>query len=108
MVEVGQRSAMARPHLSHEENMMITGPEVAQHAKEQLVQLTGLQPDTIAALKKNEEGWQVTVILLEMKCIPDGDDVLAIYETFMDGEGNLISYHRTSRYCRSHVGELEG
>jgi len=86
---------------------MAAGPEIAQRAKEQLVQLTGLPPDTVAALTKDEEGWHVTVILLEMKRIPESGDVLATYEMLLDAEGNLISYQRTRRYYRGHVGELE-
>jgi len=86
---------------------MITGPQIAQRAKKQLVQLTGLPPDTVAALTKDEEGWHVTVILLEMKRIPESGDVLATYQTLLDDEGNLVSYQRTRRYYRGHVGESE-
>jgi hypothetical protein len=84
---------------------MIAGPTIAQRAKEQLIQLTGLEPDTVAGLTKDKEGWHVAVILLEMKCIPDSDDVLAVYDALLDDEGNLVGYQRTRRYYRGHVGE---
>lgn len=84
---------------------MIAGPVIAQRAKEQLIQLTGLESDTVAGLTKDEAGWHVAVILLEMKCIPDCDDVLAIYDALLDDEGNLVSYQRTRRYCRGHIWE---
>lgn len=81
----------------------MTGPEIAQRAKEQLAQLTGLKPDTVSALTKDEEGWHVTLDMIEMKRIPDSSDVLATYEALLDSNGNLIRYERTSRYYRGDV-----
>jgi hypothetical protein len=85
----------------------MTGPKIAQQAKEQLVQLTGLQPYTVSALNKDEEGWHVTVELIELKRIPEATDVLASYETLLDDEGNLLRYQRTKRYLRQEIMELE-
>jgi len=84
---------------------MTTGPEIAQRAKEQLAQLTGLEPDTVSALSKDEEGWHVTVDIIEMKYVPDTRDVLACYEALLDDKGNLLSYQRTRRYRRDQVTE---
>jgi len=86
---------------------MMTGPEIAQRAKEQLAQLTGLKPDTVSGLSRDEEGWHVTVELIELKRIPEATDVLASYETLLDDEGNLISYQRTKRYLRQELMEQE-
>lgn len=90
-----------------EEDLIMTGPEIAQRAREQLAQLTGLKPDTVSALAKDEEGWHVSVELIEMKRIPDTGDVLATYKALLDNEGNLISYRRTRRYSRGQVIEEE-
>ena len=84
---------------------MTTGPEIAQRAKEQLAQLTGLEPNTVSALSKGEDGWHVTVDMIELKRIPEATDVLATYETLLDDEGNLLSYQRTKRYLRQEVTE---
>ena len=84
---------------------MMTGPEIAQRAKEQLAQLTGLKPGTVSALSKDEEGWHVAVDMIEMKYIPDTRDVLATYEALLDDEGNLLRYQRTRRYRRDQVTE---
>jgi hypothetical protein len=84
---------------------MATGSEIVQRAKEQLAQLTGLKPGTVSALSKDEEGWHVTVDVIEMKYVPDTRDVLAAYETLLDDEGNLLSYQRTRRYRRDQVTE---
>ncbi|TSA51502.1 hypothetical protein D4R47_00480 [archaeon] len=84
------------------------GIDIAQQAKEKLAQLTGLEPETVSGLIKDEEGWHVAVDLIELKRIPAATDVLATYETLLDDEGNLIRYQRTRRYYRSEVMEKEG
>jgi len=86
---------------------MMTGSEIAQRAKEQLARLTGLKPDTVSALSKDEEGWHVTVDLIELKRIPEATDVLATYEVVLDDAGNMIRYERTKRYYRGQVTEQE-
>lgn len=77
--------------------------KLAQAAKEQLAQLTGLKPDTVSALKRDEEGWHITVEMIELKRIPDSTDVLAAYEMLLDDSGNIIRYQRTKRYLRQEV-----
>lgn len=85
----------------------LTGPEIAQQAKEQLAQLTGLKPETVSALIKAEDGWHVTVDLIELKRIPEATDVLGSYEVVLDDAGNMIRYQRTKRYHRGQVTETE-
>ncbi len=82
---------------------VMTGPEIVQQAKEQLMILTGLKPDTVSSLAKDEQGWHVTVEMIEMKRIPDSNDVLATYDILLDDKGNLIGYQRTQRYYRAQV-----
>jgi len=83
------------------------GTDIARQAKKQLAQLTGLKPETVSGLTKDEEGWHVAVDLIELKRIPEATDVLATYETLLDDEGNLIRYQRTRRYYRAEVTEKE-
>ena len=85
----------------------MNGPEIAEQAKEQLAELTGLEPGTVSALRKDEEGWHINVDMVEMKYIPDTGDVLAIYEALLDDEGNLIHYRRTRRYHRGQLMDEE-
>jgi hypothetical protein len=86
---------------------MTTGPKIAQRAREQLAQLTGLKPDTVSAFNKDDQGWHVTVEFVELKRIPEATDVLASYQALLDDEGNLLSYQRTRRYYRGEVMEQE-
>ena len=85
----------------------MTGPQIAQRAKEQLAQLTGLEPYTVSALSKGEDGWHVSVELIELKRIPEATDVLATYEALLDDEGDLLRYQRIRRYHRGDLMELE-
>jgi len=84
---------------------MATAPEIAQRAKEQLAQLTGLEVDTVSSLAKEEDGWHVAVDMIELKRIPEATDVLATYEAVLDDEGSLVGYQRTRRYHRGDVTE---
>lgn len=86
---------------------MATGIEIAQRAKEQLVGLTGLTLDTISGIVRDEQGWHVGLEFVELKRIPDGNDMLATYEVLLNNEGELIHYQRTRRYRRDQVIERE-
>jgi len=84
---------------------MISPTAIAQRGKQQLAELTGLQPDTVSSLAQDGNGWKVSVDMIEMKRIPASEDVLATYRICLDGEGNLVSYERGRRYNRSQVTE---
>ena len=94
-------------HSIQEEHPMKTGLQIAQHVKEQLVELTHIKPDTISAISKDEQGWHIFVEMIEMKRIPEATDMLATYETLSDEEGNLINFRRTRRYLREQIMEKE-
>ena len=83
----------------------MTGAQMALIGKETIAELTGLHPETVSGLSKDEEGWHVFVDLIELKRIPEATDVLATYETVLDDEGNLIRYERTRRYTRDQLME---
>lgn len=79
------------------------GAEIAQLARDQLAQLTGLEPETVSSLKKDDTGWRVEVDMIELQRIPASMDVLAAYEALLDDAGTLVSYERTRRYHRGQV-----
>jgi hypothetical protein len=86
---------------------MKTGLQIAQHVKEQLVELTCVKADTISSVSKDELGWHIFIEMVEMKRIPEATDMLATYETLSDEDGNLINFHRTRRYLREQSMENE-
>jgi hypothetical protein len=78
---------------------------VAAGAARQLLQLTGREVEGVTGLEKTDDGWRVQVEVLEVRRIPDTTDVLAIYEIEVDSDGELVGYHRVSRYVRGAARE---
>ena len=78
----------------------MNGFKIAQRAKQQLAEVTGLKVDTVSGFDRQDKGWHVRVEFIEMKRIPEGTDVLATYEGVLDDEGNLLNYQRIRRYLR--------
>jgi hypothetical protein len=78
---------------------------IAQLAKEQLAVVTGLVPDEVSELGRGEDGWQVTVEMVELKRIPASMDMLGSYESIIDDEGQLVNYKRVRRYSRGDTTE---
>ena len=81
------------------------GTDIARVAKLELAQVTGLQPLTVSGVTKDEQGWRVSVDMIELKRLPDATDVLATYEVVLDDEGNMLNYQRIRRYLRGQVTE---
>jgi len=75
--------------------------DVAFKVKVELSSLTGLVPDTVSSVERSEDDWKVTLEMVEMARIPNSSDLLGTYVTHTDGEGELLSYHRSRRYLRA-------
>jgi len=86
---------------------VVTSIEIVQRAKEQIEGITGLTLDTVSGIIQSEQGWHVTLEFVELKRIPEGNDLLATYETLLNGEGELIRYQRNRRYRRDQTFERE-
>ena len=65
-----------------------------EQARKELSKLTGLKASSTIGARKDEEGWHITVEMVEKESIPDQMDMLAIYETLFDEDGNLLSFER--------------
>ena len=85
---------------------MLTAHKVAEFAKKEIVALTGLPVDTISAIARKEDNWVVTLDLLELRMVPNTQDVLATYEVEMNdtGANEMLSYRRIGRYRRDQLG----
>jgi Gas vesicle synthesis protein GvpO len=79
---------------------------LVRRAKEQLAEVMGRRPDAVSGFAREEDGWRVTVEVVELERIPPSTDVLATYEVQLDADGNLAGYERTRRYVRSQADEL--
>jgi len=92
-----------RRNLQQEKTMELT--EIVNRAKEQLTALHPLSVSGVIGAAKREDGWHVTVELIERKGIPDAQDLLGMYEAVLDGGGDMLSYHRKMVRRRSDTME---
>lgn len=82
-----------------------TASQVAAHAAQQLLELTGKGVEGVTGLERTEDGWKVHVEVVEVRRIPDTTDILALYEVQVDEDGDLMGYRRVRRYARGVPGE---
>ncbi|AXI81330.1 gas vesicle protein [Peterkaempfera bronchialis] len=83
----------------------VTTREAAAHAALHVQTLTGRDPEGVTSLERTEGGWRIGIEVLEAHRIPDSTDILAEYQVEVDGDGELITYHRTRRYYRGRAEE---
>lgn len=65
-----------------------------------ITDLTTSEALGVTLVQPHDDGWQVQVEVVEDRRIPSSGDILALYETELDAEGNLLSYRRVRRYRR--------
>lgn len=78
----------------------LTAAEVGRDGLRQIAELTGKDPEGVSGVEPAEDGWVVTIDVIEDHRIPSAADILATYETEMGLDGELISYRRIRRYAR--------
>ena len=79
--------------------------EIARLAKDELSEITGLLPDTVSGVCREDDGWHVTVEMVDLERIPPATDVLDTYEVILSEDGDLMSYQRLKRYYRGEATE---
>ncbi len=77
--------------------------ELTEKAKSQLSDLTGLKPLTVTGASKDEQGWHITLDMLEMSRIPNSTDVLGDYETLLDDNGDILKFERKRTRLRGEI-----
>ncbi len=83
----------------------LSAMNAAQRAAKAVQQLTGRDLETVISIEHVDGGWQVGVEVVEAHRIPDSADILATYQTDLDGAGRLKGYRRTARYPRGKTRE---
>jgi Gas vesicle synthesis protein GvpO len=78
---------------------------VITNARAQLSDLTGRPTEAVASVARDEDGWVLSIEVVELHRVPDSTSILGCYEVRVDREGNLLEYGRTSRYHRNQAGE---
>jgi hypothetical protein len=78
----------------------LTAAQAGRHGLRQIADLTGKDPEGVSGVEPAQDGWLVTVEVIEDQRIPSATDVLASYQTEIGPDGDLLSYRRTRRYSR--------
>ena len=81
--------------------------EIIEKAKKQLADLSGFKEPAGIGLKKEKEGWMVTIEIVEKESIPKGMDILGTYEVHLDVKGELLGYEKIAMQKKMDTGEFE-
>ena len=81
--------------------------EVAERAKQELAQVTGLRPVAVVASYRDAEGWRVSVEMLEMARVPESTDILGTYVVELDEEGTMVRFQKKRAHLRAERYEEE-
>ena len=87
--------------------MALSMAEAIKKARTELYDLTGLEiSSTLSAVKEGKE-WLVNIEVVEKHSIPDSMDLLAIYQTRLDSDGNIQEFKRTKMRKRIDIDNIE-
>ena len=83
--------------------------ELAQQARRQVSEMTGLQSGTVTGLDRAGDGrWVVTVEVVELARIPNTMDVMGSFEVTLSEGGELVGLRRSGRHRRSQTDQGRG
>jgi Gas vesicle synthesis protein GvpO len=78
----------------------LTAAEAGRYGMRQIAELTGKEPEGVTGVEPTDDGWLVTIEVVETRRIPASTDLLASYATEIGPDGDLVSYRRMRRYAR--------
>jgi hypothetical protein len=74
--------------------------------RRELPKLLGKPIDSVLGVERDDQnGWRVTVQIVELSRIPSTTDVLGSYAVTLDPDGEVIGYRRKRRYHRNQTDE---
>ncbi len=56
--------------------------------------MINLQASSVVGVSRSDDGWVVSIEMIEKKSIPDSMDVLGCYEVSMDDSGKIRDFSR--------------
>jgi len=77
--------------------------EVSEKAKKELRAVMSLEFSSVTAAFKIEDGWRVTIELIERKAVPDTQDLLGLYEVRLDDDGRMVNFERKKMRHRADI-----
>jgi Gas vesicle synthesis protein GvpO len=80
--------------------------EAIERVRRDLPELLGRPLEQVLGVERSDDdGWKVTVQVVEMGRIPPTTDVLGAYEVTLDKSGELLGYRRERRYHRNRADD---
>ena len=85
----------------------LSGREAIETVRRDLPELLGKPIEAVLGLQRGEDddGWQVTVSVVELSRIPNSTDVLGAYAVMLERDGELAGYRRIRRYQRNQADD---
>jgi Gas vesicle synthesis protein GvpO len=78
--------------------------ELLNIARQQVAEVTGHAVEGISGFQRDgDNGWTVTVEVLELQRVPSTMDLMASYEVSITEDGDVQGFTRRRRYHRSAV-----
>jgi hypothetical protein len=77
-----------------------TRSRLALGAARDLADALGWEWEALIGLRRGSDSWTVTMDVVETHRVPSTTDVIAVYDIEVDGEGELLGYHRKRHYIR--------
>ena len=74
-------------------------------AREVIAELLSKTPESVSGANRSEDGWAISVDVVELSRIPPSTDLLATYEVTLDSSGELVDLARTRRYMRNQADQ---
>lgn len=78
---------------------------VVAHARRDLQELLGRPIERVSSAVPHDDGWRLSVDVVELERIPDSTSVLGSYDVVLDDEGGIVEYERVRRYYRNRADE---
>jgi hypothetical protein len=81
--------------------------EAIECVRRELPELLGRPIEAVLGVERDgdDDGWKVTVQVVELSRIPSTTDVLGAYSVVLDRSGELVGYSRRRTYHRNQADE---
>jgi hypothetical protein len=84
----------------------MSAADAVRRVRQELPGLLGRPVESVLGVARDDEqGWEVTVAVVELARIPHTTDIIGAYRVNLDDDGELIGYGRRRRYHRSQADE---
>ena len=79
--------------------------EIVAKAQGHIATMGKRSNDGICSICRTDDGWTLSIEVLERKAIPDTMDILGLYEITMNNNGDLLGLERKKLRKRGNVEE---